>query len=265
MFVPRSHTRPQTVQRSIIVGTLAIPEGQAKPGNDIVRTMLVRHHHDLGDIRDRVLDKGEDRHHTDPDLDPAGCQCLQSAKTTRRRRRAGFKTRGEIVVGGRDGKGDRSPSLGDIHQGIDVLENHVTLGHQMERVAALGNDCEGLAREIVDPLRRRVGIAHGTGPDEPLRTLPEKFLAKALHSVDFDQYVARILDTIALAARIAIDAAVLASTVDIHIILDPKPGIWMRLVRQERLGPDLTDHPRLPLFMSRGHRRQAESTFRLCP
>ena len=74
---------------------------------------------------------------------------------------------------------------------------------------------------------------------------------RALDGVDLDQHIAEVLDAVTRAARITVDALVLAPAVYIHGVVDAEPRVRFSAVGEDRFCLDFTDHSALILSPNR--------------
>ena len=89
-------------------------------------------------------------------------------------------------------------------------------------------------------------------PMVPLTRLPRQLLPQQIDGIGLDQHIlVEILDLIALAARIAIDALVLAAPVQVNVVIEAEPVVGPFDAAQEGFCLDLFDHLRLSFICSR--------------
>jgi hypothetical protein len=86
-----------------------------------------------------------------------------------------------------------------------------------------GDHFQRLRGEAAGGFQRQIRIAHGAGADGALDPLARQFLLQQVDGVDLYQHIGKVLDLIALAARIAINALMLAAAIQIHGVFDAKP------------------------------------------
>jgi hypothetical protein len=97
----------------------------------------------------------------------------------------------------------------------------------VDRELALGNHSQRTRRQAAFRFNRHVGIVHRAGADGPLDALAAWFLAHKSMALTLTRMSAKFSIRVARTPRIAIDTLVLAAPAQIHVVLDPEPGIWL--------------------------------------
>ena len=195
------HSREKLVQLFIEIRSLAGAQTHPKPGNNVGDTALVRSGHDLCDVFFGVLDKGQYRHHCEPDLNALFGQDLGHSEPSRDNWRARLYFLAQHVVGSRDRKAHRSMHPVDLDQLAHVSEDQIALGENVHRIPKLGNDFQCLSGHVQRGLRRCVWVLHGTGAHCTLDPLAGEFPAQQLDGVHLDQeFAVKVVDLVALAA-----------------------------------------------------------------
>ena len=148
-----------------LVKVLALPRAQAhaEPGRDETDPVIDGLFDDLGDVFWTVLDKGQDGHHQQADLDAVFGQHLGCTEAARWGRRARLDLFCQLVVGGGDGETDRSLHLVDLDQRVQVAEDEVALGGNMGRESGFGDDGQCPPGHVEFGLGGGVGILHRAG------------------------------------------------------------------------------------------------------
>jgi hypothetical protein len=71
-----------------------------------------------------------------------------------------------------------------------------------------------------------IRVVHRARADGALDPLAGQFFAQQLDGVRLDQDLGvEVLDLVALTARVAVDALMLAPAVEVHAVLEPEPGV----------------------------------------
>ena len=200
------------------------------------------HFDQLGDVLFGVADKGQDRHHGNPGVDSGICQGAHGRKTGRGGRRAGFDLPGKIIIRGGDRKTDGGVDLVDLCQQVDIAEDQVGLGDDMDGEVVFGDHFQGPAAKLVFAFDRHIGIVHRAKTNGAAHPLAGQGIGQQINSVDFDMDIGKILDLVALGARVAVDALVLAAPVQVHIVFQAEVGIGLLDVVEDGLGVDFRDH-----------------------
>jgi hypothetical protein len=206
------------------------------------RAAFVRPRDNLRDIIFSIFDKRQNRHQRDTGQDAVRGQRLHRAKSLRHGRRARLDLFTQRVVGRRDRETDGRILAADVAQRVQVAQNERALGDDVNGKAKLGNHAQRLAGQIARGFQRHIGIVHRAGADRAPDPLARQFLAQQINRVSLDQDVGKIVDPVALAARIAIDALMLAAPIQVHGVLDAEPGIGLSGRGEQGFGLNFPDH-----------------------
>ena len=104
------------------------------------------------------------------------------------------------------------------------------------------DDLQGSSGQAVFLFNWHIGVIHGPKPNCSPDSFARQGIIEQLESVYFDSDICQIAQAITLRARIAVDTLVLAAPVQVHVVLQAKPGIWLFYVIENGLGSDLSDH-----------------------
>ena len=105
-----------------------------------------------------------------------------------------------------------------------------------------GDDFQGPAAELVFAFDRHVGVVHGAETDGAAHPLAGQGIGQQIDGVDLDMDIGEVLDLVALGARVAVDALVLAAAVQVHVVLQAEVGVGLLDVVEDGLGLDFGDH-----------------------
>ena len=105
-----------------------------------------------------------------------------------------------------------------------------------------GDDLQRAPGQVALLFQRLVRVVHRAGADGPPDALAGQGVLQQFHRVHLDQHVLEILDPVAIAARVAVDALVLAASIEVHVVLQPEPGIGLLDVVEEGLGVNFFNH-----------------------
>ncbi len=147
------------------------------------------------------------------------------------------------VVGRGDGEADRRVDPADVGQDVGVAHDQVALGDDVDGEAVVRDDLQRATGQVELRFQRHVWIVHRAGADGALDPFARQLIPQQIERVGLHQHVVvEVLDLVALAARVAVDALVLAAPVQVHGVFDPEPGIGLLGAGEQRLGGDLFDH-----------------------
>ena len=215
-------------------------ERHAEHREDIRRPRVLRPADDGFDIFPRVVDLRQQRHHRDTRINALGSQCRHCAEPLRRGRGAGFRADAERVVGTGHGETHRRVGGGNFLQDVGVALRQGALGDDMHRETLVGDHAQCPAGQPQLALDGHVGGVHRSRADRGAFFPPgtqlgwQQFQCVALHG-----YLGDVPDPVAVAARVAVDAPVLASPVEVHVVGDAEPPIGRPQLREDRFGFDI--------------------------
>ncbi len=95
----------------------------------------------------------------------------------------------------------------------------------MDREAKTQQNLQGFGGQAVLELGARVGVAHRAKPDRAFDALAPQLFFEQLDGVYFYLHILEVFDTVAQAARIAVNALVLAAAVEVHIVAQAKDRV----------------------------------------
>ncbi len=102
----------------------------------------------LGDVLLGIFDKGQDGHHRDAGVDAGIGQGVHGSEAGGGGRRAGFDLSGKVIIGGRDRKADGGVNLVDLFEQVEIAQDQVGLGDDMDGEAVLGDHFQGAAGRV---------------------------------------------------------------------------------------------------------------------
>ena len=218
---------------------MPIPAGHPHPGEDVRRSCFGSFFHDGGDVFLRILDEGQDGHHGDAGLDTVVRQRCAWLSAAQKGGGIGFDFGCQVVIGRRDGEADGGVNLIDAFDGLQVLEDEVALGNDVDRETELRDDFQCASHQVDLAFQGHVGIVHGAQTDDTLDALASELLAQQLDGILLNQhFTVEILNLVALGTAVAIYASVLAASVKVHVVLQPEIGIGLFGVAQQNLRLD---------------------------
>ena len=94
----------------------------------------------------------------------------------------------------------------------------------------------------VIPFNWHIGVIHRSKTDRAQYPLTGQDILEQLNSIGFHPNLGQIPQLVAFRPRITINALVLAAAVQIHVVLQAKPGIRLLNMIEDGLGCDLCDH-----------------------
>ena len=148
-----------------------------------------------------------------------------------------------VTVKTRLGWDDESKNIEEIAlrlQDVGIALRQGALGDDMHREALVGDHAQCPAGQPQLALDGHVGVVHRPRADRGAFFPPgtqlggQQFQCVALHG-----YLGAVPDPIAVAARVAVDAPVLASPVEVHVVGDAEPPIGRPQLREDRFGFDI--------------------------
>ena len=104
------------------------------------------------------------------------------------------------------------------------------------------NDLQSAPGQAVFLFNWHIEVIHGPKSNCSPDLFARQGIIEQLESIHFDSDIRQITQAVTFRARIAVDALVLAAPVQVHVVLQAKPGIWLFYVIEDGLGCDLSDH-----------------------
>jgi hypothetical protein len=103
-----------------------------------------------------------------------------------------------------------------------------------------------LARASIFPgqtLIKKTYLSFAASADGAHYAFPSQFPPQQLDRFGLDQYImVEIFDLVALGARVAVDALVLAAAIQVHAVIEPEPIVGPFNTYEQSFGLDLFDH-----------------------
>ena len=112
----------------------------------------------------------------------------------------------------------------DLAQDIDVAADQVAFGRNSHPEAVGGKQFERMPRELFRALKRVIRVAHRAGGDHAGAGLAAQIVADDAQGILLCVYGVEIVVAVAFRAAVAVDAAVAASAVDIHVVARAEPA-----------------------------------------
>ena len=104
------------------------------------------------------------------------------------------------------------------------------------------NDLQRAPGQAVFLFDRHIEVIHGPKSNCSPDPFSRQGILQQLKGIHFDPDIRQITQAVTFRARITIDALMLAAPVQIHIVLQAKPGIWLFYMIEDGLGCYLSDH-----------------------
>ena len=218
-------------------------------GDDIFCAVRVRLLDNRANVFFRVFDERQNRHHCDAGEYAIVRKCFHRFESLRDVRRAGFDFFAERIICCCNRECDSGVDLADLLECLGVAENQIAFGDDVNGKVIFGDDAECLSGEIARGFNRLIRIVHRPSTDRADGTFARQLIAEQINRIDLDEDVGKVFDLITLAPRIAIDALMLASAIQVHRVLDAKPRIGLLGRREECLGGDVFNHSSYPTGM----------------
>ena len=105
-----------------------------------------------------------------------------------------------------------------------------------------GDNFKRLAGELSFGFNGHVGVIHGAKSNGAFDPFTREFAAQQVDGVGFHENITEIFDAVTFAARIAVDALMLAAAVEVEVIFQAKPGIGLFEARQQGARFNIFNH-----------------------
>ena len=113
----------------------------------------------------------------------------------------------------------------------------------MHREPGFGDGFQGASGKPDLRLQRHIWIIHGTGADGADDSFPGQLTPQQVDGIGLNQHImVEIFDLVALGARVAVDALVLAAAVQVHVVVEPEPFVGPFDTHQQGFDLYLFDH-----------------------
>ncbi len=176
-----------------------------------------------------VVDERQDGREPHDGGDAGVAQGFQRPEALARGADVGFYPAAEGLVAG--GEGHLHHALGlavDAAQQVEVAQHAGRLGDEREAEAVAVGQLQGPADKAELLFERNVWVGHRAGAQHAAGAPATERLFEQFRGVGLDLYVVeRVGETVAGAARVAVDAAVGAAAVEVHAVLrrQDRPGL----------------------------------------
>ena len=213
------------VELPVKVGALAVAHGQAERGIDKRHARLFCAAHKRQDVLLAVRDPREHGH----EQDAGGQAGVRQARERIQPGGGGGRMRlddpGERVVRRGDGQlAQHGRSCVDLAEHVGVPADQVAFGGDGHAEAVGRKQLERVPRELFGALERVVRVAHRAGGHHARPGLAAQVVADDAQRVLLGVHGVKIVVAVTFRAAVAVDAAVRAAAVDIHIIARTEPA-----------------------------------------